>query len=103
MKDSVGEGKVNGGAHGQESMNFFQEEYDAGASLASTQRWDHSTCESSSRTSKWVVTTDIIIYLHSVPEFTFGGTLEPCQILPFEASFEIVNRAGVSTTALECD
>jgi hypothetical protein len=29
--------------------------------------------------------------------------LNQCRILPFEASFEIVNRAGVSTSALECD
>jgi hypothetical protein len=29
--------------------------------------------------------------------------LNRCQILPFEANFEIVNRAEVSTSALECD
>jgi hypothetical protein len=29
--------------------------------------------------------------------------LNRCRILLFEASFEIVNRAGVSTSALECD
>jgi hypothetical protein len=29
--------------------------------------------------------------------------LNRCQILPFDASFEIVNRAGVSTSTLECD
>jgi hypothetical protein len=57
-------------------MNFCQGEYDAGASLASAQRRDHSTREISSRTSTWVVTTDFRICLHSMPEFTFGGTLE---------------------------
>jgi hypothetical protein len=58
-------------------MNFCQGEYDAGASLASAQRRDHSTRESSSRTSTWAVTTDFEIHLHSAPKFTFGGTLEP--------------------------
>jgi hypothetical protein len=58
-------------------MNFCQGEYDAGASLASTQRQDHSTRESSSRTSTLAVATDFEIHLNSAPEFTFGGTLEP--------------------------
>jgi hypothetical protein len=58
-------------------MNFCQGEYDAGASLASAQRWDYSTRESSSRTSTWEVTTDFRIHLHSVSKFTFGGMLEP--------------------------
>ena len=31
-------GKIGAGAHGQESMNFFQGECDAGALLASVQR-----------------------------------------------------------------
>jgi hypothetical protein len=58
-------------------MNFCQGEYDAGASLASVQRRDHSTRESSSRTSTWAVATDFEIRLNSTPKFTFGGTLEP--------------------------
>jgi hypothetical protein len=70
-------GKVSRGAHGQGSMNFFQGEYDAGASLPSAQRWDHSTRDSSSRNSMWAVTTDFEIRLHLALEFTFGGTLEP--------------------------
>ena len=55
---------------------YVVRDHDAGASLASTQRRYHSTCESSSRTSTWAVTTDFGIHLHSAPEFTFGGTLE---------------------------
>jgi hypothetical protein len=50
---------------------------DAGALLASAQRWDHSTPESSSITSMWAVTIDFRICLHSMSKFTFGGTLEP--------------------------
>jgi hypothetical protein len=70
-------GKVSRGAHGKESMNFCQGEYDVGASLVREQRHDHSTHESSSRTSTWEVTTDFRICLHSASELTFGGTLEP--------------------------
>jgi hypothetical protein len=58
-------------------MNFCQGEYDAGASLASTQRQDHSARGSSSRTSTLAVAADFEIHLNSAPEFTFGGTLEP--------------------------
>jgi hypothetical protein len=57
-------------------MNFCQGEYDAGASLASMQRQDHSARGSSSRTSTLAAATDFEICLNSVPEFTFGGTLE---------------------------
>jgi hypothetical protein len=70
-------GKVSRGDHGQGSMNFCQGEYDAGALLVSAQRKDHSTHESSSKTSTWVVTTDFEIRLHSTPKFTFGGTCDP--------------------------
>jgi hypothetical protein len=69
--------EVSRGSHGQESMNFCQGEYDAGASLASAQRQYHSTRESSSITSTWAITTDFRIHLHSALEFTFGATLEP--------------------------
>jgi hypothetical protein len=70
-------GKISRGAHGQESMNFFQGEYDAGASLASAQRQDHSTRVISSRNSMLIVAADFEILLHLAPKFTFGGTLEP--------------------------
>jgi hypothetical protein len=58
-------------------MCSFPRVYDAGASLASAQRQDHSTRVSSSRNSTLTVATDFEIRLHSAPEFTFGGTLEP--------------------------
>jgi hypothetical protein len=57
-------------------MNFCQGEYDAGASLASAQRQDHSTRESSSRNSTLTVAADFEICLNSAPKFTFGGTLK---------------------------
>ena len=50
---------------------------DAGASLASAQRQDHSTRVSSSRNSTLTVAADFENHLHSALEFTFGGTLEP--------------------------
>jgi hypothetical protein len=57
-------------------MNFCQGEYDAGASLESMQRKDHSTHLSSSKNSMLTVAADFEIHLHSSSEFTFGGTLE---------------------------
>jgi hypothetical protein len=69
-------GKIIAGAHGQESMNFSQGEYDAEASLASAQRQDHSARGSSSRTSMLAVAADFEIHLNSALKFTFGGTLE---------------------------
>jgi hypothetical protein len=68
------------------------------------QSWDHSTVESSSRTSTWAITTDFEICLHSAPEFTFGGTLEPVsEFYPLRHVLKIVNRVGVSTMALKCN
>jgi hypothetical protein len=58
-------------------MNFCQGEYDAGASLASAQRQDHSTRESSSRNSTLTVATDLKSTSTQRRKFTFGGTLEP--------------------------
>jgi hypothetical protein len=57
-------------------MSFCQGECDEGASLASVQRQDHSTCESSSRNSTLAVVADFEICLNSTSEFTFGGTLK---------------------------
>jgi hypothetical protein len=50
--------------------------HDARASLASTQRQDHSKRVSSSRNSMLTIAADFEICLHSASEFTFGGTLE---------------------------
>jgi hypothetical protein len=58
-------------------MNIQLIPFDAGASLASVQRQDHSTRVSSSKNSMLTVAADFEIRLHSVLEFTFGGTLEP--------------------------
>jgi hypothetical protein len=50
---------------------------DVGASLASMQRQDQSTHESSSRTSTLAVAANFEILLNSTSKFTFGGMLEP--------------------------
>jgi hypothetical protein len=84
-------------------MNFCQGEYDAGASLASAQRRDHSTRESSSRTSTWKLQPILESASTQCRNSPLEARLNRCRILPFEANFEIVNRAGVSTSALECD
>jgi hypothetical protein len=84
-------------------MNFCQGEYDARASLESTQRKTHQCQGICTRDNTDNCNRYLKFALTQCQNLSFEARLNPESKLPFEAHLDNCERSRSSITALECD